>query len=219
MRTKLFLSIFLCLVLIACSTQEIILPDLVVTNPVQFTKFNKERIAISTEDSISVKIINHRNLITYNRYRKLKHHEITNYVFAKDSLLIDDPYFKARLKIGMISQIKFKGLWDNEAGFISEKEINNNRPLDYRKPFGFILGGILGLIGIPIAIGALASTFGGVGNEYTGWAIVGISGITGCILGAIKGADLLEEEAPSIDPIVENIRVLRMQKKFSGKRL
>jgi hypothetical protein len=216
-RTLILLS---CLLFAACASSHISIDEITIRDSSLFNKFNGQEIQISTIDSVLV----HYSYPSRQIVRKsiLENRSIENYNFKGDSLIIDEPFFKSSIPISSIRDIVFKGIIQDELGFISEKEIHMFSQSELSTGGGALLGATVGGL-----VGFLTGTFIGSFSslEFNLWgggtksdnkkinssSIKG--GVVGAVIGVVMGAYIFSNKEPTFEETINRIRESRLKLK------
>lgn len=204
--------------LAGCSGPRVVIDEMVITEPDKYTLLRDEPISVSTKDSVTTKTLNQVTMQTIVKRKLLNDRSVSNYKFNSDSLFVNDPYFQSAFGLSVISDIKFRGIWDSEFGFISENQLNTMLPeLDGGRIVGGLLGGVLGFF----LGGGLATSFykptsfeESLKMIFGGWSIVYlIGGTVGAGIGMYAGSNLAKQPTPDLDVVIE-----RYKKKMREQR-
>lgn len=204
MKTKIFLLVLIIIIFSACSAEKIVVDEMTITDPDQFIKFKNEKINVSTKDVVTVRQTNPITNNTYHSQKILKDQLIKNYNFSSDSLFINDPYFHSALGIKTISAVKFKGIWDNDLGFVSEDVLNKHLTVNGSSLLGGILGAAVGSV-IGFYLGGIAGL--GITNSWdTAGVTAIILGTSGLIGGGYLGSEIFSSEPLNMNDVIKKIK-------------
>ncbi len=178
--------------------------DLTMNSTDQYSTLYDSPISITTSDSI---------IVIRNMGGGLSRSKVfvpviftIDYKLSKDSIIYSGHNFTGIIPFGIIKSVECRGVWDEETGFISEKEIIKNR----ESSIGVLTPVLMGLGGIPIG-GVVGSAF----RTRTGFIDMGMvevvmGGIAGFLAGVIAGT-ILEKDS-EYDSAIERIKEKRLHK-------
>jgi len=110
MQKRRLLILSLIVLLNACSTHKVIVPEMLIDEEEKILKLNKSPILISTKDTVLHKLKSKTSDKFLIRRKILKSWPIFNYSFSKDTLYVDDINFEASIALSTIENIKCKGV-------------------------------------------------------------------------------------------------------------
>jgi hypothetical protein len=213
MKTK-YLVLGLVITLVpACSTKKNIIDELTITDLGQFTKFREEQILVTTKDTIQVSSYNPALKKQFYKMGLMFKQPIQKYQFTKDSLLINDPGFQSSLGLKAISDVKFKGVWDYELGFVSEAELNENLGAGSKPVSNIVFGAGLGalLFGV-LATVSDSDTKSSFSPKFSSGTKALAGGLLGALVGGIAGAIIGPGSPPSLTEALDNVKIKRQIK-------
>lgn len=194
---KIYFSILFCLM--GCASQTVTLNNLKLVEPSLYKQFTSQKITVTCKDSVKVTLMNNITGVIYQKQRLLRERPIFNYYFSEDSLFVDDSGFSCNINISNISYIEFLGIYDDELGFISEEDLNNNIDRSNQYTSAIVLGGFTALAGGKLFLGLKSKNgFDAIGENF-GLGLLG--GALGATVGTVLGYHLVSK-TPTLQEIL-----------------